>query len=161
MKALRKQIQTNTAKSQIVNEVFLGRYPRLPNDYKLFLNTYALVCNEKDTTWFLSIADFNEQEVKQGFPYNEFELQSLAAFNSYPQGQSLISKFWDAHLPIVLSVDKGYAFFALGVADSNYAKVYFGQEPEYEDVVLIAESFTDFFEQVECKTLAEPYQSLF
>ena len=40
-----------------------------------------------------------------------------------------------------MSVRQGYAYFALGVGDSNQGLVYYGSEPEYEEPELISSNF--------------------
>lgn len=150
-----------SGQKNVLQETFLARYPNLPNDYKSFLNEYGLVANREDTTWFLSVTDFNDKALEEGFAWNEFELQSLAVFEGDEVSQAVVREFWDAHLPIVLSVKGGYSFFAIGVAEVNFEKIYFGEEPEYEDVVFVADSFTKFFDQVKNKELPAAYQDLF
>ena len=150
-----------TGQNNALHGAFLERYPNLPNDYKSFLNEFVLVANKEDTTWFLSVTDFNDEALEEGFAWNEFELQSLTVFEGDEVSQAVVREFWDAHLPIVLSVKGGYSFFAIGVAEVNFGKIYFGEEPEYEDVVFVADSFTKFFDQIKRKELLPAYQDLF
>lgn len=150
-----------TNQNAVLNAAFLKRYPTLPADFMDFLYTYSLVTNVDDTTWFTCISDFNGEVLDGAFPWNEFELQSLAVFEGDLENQRFIQSFWDAHLPIVLSVKGAYSFFALGVSEDNFGKVYFGEEPEYEEVVIVADSFTEFFNQLRNKRLAPAYQNLF
>lgn len=145
----------------VLNDIMVKRYPLLPSDYKAFLQTYSKFSNDSDTTWFLCASDFNSKDDTTEFPWNEFELQSLEVFKDDLNQQDLIRLFWDSHLPIVLSVKNQYCFFAIGVTSTNFGNIYFGQEPEYEDVVLVAESFGVFLDQVKHNKLDREYQNLF
>ena len=55
-----------------------------------------------------------------------------------------IKQFWDCNMPIALSVDDGYAYFAMR-ADGQ---IVHGREPEYEDVEVFATSFSDFLKRI-------------
>lgn len=150
-----------TDQSSVLQPVFLERYPKLPSDYMDFLEKYSLVINVDETTWFTSVSDFNGEMLDCDFAWNEFELQSLAVFDGDVESQYSIREFWNNHLPIVLSVKGGYSFFALNVSKENFGKVYFGEEPEYEEVIFVADSFTEFFNLIRRKGLASAYQNLF
>ncbi|MCA5005230.1 SMI1/KNR4 family protein [Sphingobacterium bovistauri] len=152
-------IKSNT--NEDLNAEFTSRYPRIPSEYLAFIKSFSSLINASETTWFNSISDFNETNEESDFKWNEFELQSLEAFEGDLNGQLLVTQFWDAHLPIVLSVKNGYAFFAIGVSEENFGKIYFGEEPEYEEVEWIADDFTSFLEKITAKTLPEYLQNLF
>jgi len=49
-------------------------------------------------------------------------------------------------LPFLMSVKNGYAYVAIGIGDHNSGKVFYGSEPEYEQTLLIAETFSEFKE---------------
>ena len=58
-----------------------------------------------------------------------------------------IKSFWDKHLPILMSVKNGYSYVAIGIGEFNNGKIFYGTEPEYEDVAIIANSFYEFKEK--------------
>ena len=131
-------------KGEELNAQFTSRYPRIPSDYFTFLNSFSLLMNHSETTWFNSISDFNETNTESDFKWNEFEIMSVAVFEGHMEQQQIIKEFWNKHLPIILSVKDTYAFFAIGVAEENFGKVYFGIEPEFEEPELVAHSFDEF-----------------
>ncbi|MBL1409908.1 hypothetical protein [Sphingobacterium faecale] len=143
-----------------LSEQFLGRYPKLPREYADFVESFSLLSNKSDTTWFNSAGDFNGKE-EGGFRWDEFEQQSLVAFDGDTVGQEQVRDFWNHHIPIVLSVKNGYSHFSMGVGDHNLGKIYFGEEPDYEEVEWVADSFLAFMEALKTGQLAEKYQYLF
>jgi len=58
-----------------------------------------------------------------------------------------IKSFWDKHLPILMSVKNGYSYVAIGIGEFNNGRIFYGTEPEYEDVAIIANSFYEFKEK--------------
>ena len=148
-------------KNEELNVQFTSRYPRIPSDYFTFLNSFSLLMNHSETTWFNSISDFNQTNTESDFKWNEFEIMSVDAFEGDREQQQIIKEFWDKHLPIILSVTDGYAFFAIGVAEENFGKVYFGIEPEFEEVELVANSFDEFINALNTGTLNDDYLKIF
>lgn len=144
-----------------LSEDFLKRYPEIPEDYRSFLESFSRLTNLSDTTWFNSIADFNSSRTENEFSWNEFEQQSLEACDGNETIRKEIIRFWDAHLPFILSVKNGYAHFSIGTSSNNWGKIYFGEEPEYEETDYIADNFSEFLEALNNKTLEERYSALF
>ncbi|MDR2235272.1 MAG: SMI1/KNR4 family protein [Chryseobacterium sp.] len=144
-----------------LSEEFLKRYPKIPEDYLTFLKSFSLLTNLSDTTWFNSIADFNGTHSESEFRWNEFEQQSLEAFEGDEASQQQVSDFWASHLPIILSVKNGYAYFSIGTAEGHFGKIYFGEEPEYEEAECIANSFSEFIKALQEQTLKERLLDLF
>ena len=148
-------------KGEELNVQFTSRYPCIPSDYFTFLNSFSLLMNHSETTWFNSISDFNETNTESDFKWNEFEIMSVDAFEGDKEQQQIIKEFWNKHLPIILSVKDGYAFFAIGVAEENFGKIYFGIEPEFEELELVANSFEEFINALNTKTLNDDYLKIF
>lgn len=163
MNLLSQHLHFITKKSdhETLNKRFQTRYSHLPDDYLAFLKTYSLLTNQSDTTWFNSIADFNETNDENDFKWNEFEIQSLDAFDGDVENQQEVKNFWNKHIPIILSVKKGYSYFAINVSEENFGKIYYGDAPEFEDVVLVSNSFTSFIEAIQNKSLKKEYLDLF
>ena len=132
---------------------FSQRYPQLPPEYLQFLQSFSRLQTEDETRWFNSVQDFNgesgesAESAESAFTWNEFELQSLQAFDGNEAAQQQVRSFWDAHLPILLSVQGHYAYVALGVAEHNWGQVFAGEEPEYEEAQCIAPDFRTWSRQ--------------
>ena len=123
---------------------FFQRYPNVAPVYLQFLQSFSRLQTEDGTRWFNSVQDFNgesAESAESAFAWNEFELQSLQAFDCDEAGQQQVRSFWDAHLPILLSVQGHYSYVALGVATHNWGQVFAGEEPEYEEAQCIAPDF--------------------
>lgn len=145
---------------QTLSAAFLQRYPRLPADYLDFLQSFARLETADETSWFNSVHDFNSSKPASEFAWNEFELQSLDACADDTEALQAVQNFWRAHLPFVISVRSGYAYFAIGVAQYNWGQVFFGEEPEYEEAALVAGSFTDWINALIKECLEEKFAVL-
>ena len=129
---------------QQMGACFFQRYPNVAPEYLQFLQSFSRLQTEDGTRWFNSVQDFNgesAESAESAFAWNEFELQSLQAFDCDEAGQQQVRSFWDAHLPILLSVQGHYSYVALGVATHNWGQVFAGEEPEYEEAQCIAPDF--------------------
>ena len=115
----------------------------VPKEYKQFLSQTAS-CIKEDTTWFLCFNDYRPQP-KGSFRWNEFEHISLDAADGDEEWTRSIKDFWDSHLPFIMSVESGYAYYAFDITDGS---VVFGEEPEFEETTTAAESFDEFLAKV-------------
>ena len=98
------------------------------------------VCeNPTATAWFLTPGDY--LPVSEGFQWNEFELQSL----EWTDNDSSVSEYWDKHLPVFMSVDGDYSYYAVNTENGN---IVHGCEPEYEISSVVAENFNDFIRKI-------------
>ena len=80
------------------------------------------------------------------FRWNEWELLSLASADGDPAWEAEIRRFWDAHLPIIMSVADGrYSYYALSAADGAVVS---GGEPEFEVCETAAASLEAFLEKI-------------
>ena len=125
-------------------EPLARRYPRCPEDWLALLASVRSLVREDGGAWFLCGPDYVGQ-TDSAFRWNEWELLSLEAAGDDAAWRAEIRSFWDAHLPIVLSVAEGYAYYALSLADGSVVQ---GSEPEFEDCRTAAPSFRDFMGQV-------------
>ena len=78
---------------------------------------------------------------------NEFELLSLEAAMDDESWKSEITRWWDSYLPIVLSVENGYSFYAIDLTNDKGAIVH-GYEPEFEEVEKVANTLEEFLELI-------------
>lgn len=138
------QIETQTPPVLELPIELTKRYDSLPKEWLDFLSRATLCANQADTTWFLCADDYNSNQ-DIAFRWNEFELMSQEAAEDDPALLAEISSFWNAHLPIVLSVGSGYAYYAI---DLKSGGVIMGSEPEFEEAEPIATSFEEFLKKI-------------
>jgi hypothetical protein len=117
-------------------EPILRRYPWMPEDYRALAESCALVCSPDEKAWLLTEPDFAGTSASD-YAWNEWEHQSLEAAGPDEAWKAKIVEFWDDHLPILLSVKSGYAYFAI---EKRSLGIVCGEEPEYEEVTPIAPS---------------------
>lgn len=127
-------------------EEIQDRYKSFPSDWVMFISNYQSVVNSNETSWFLCSSDYEMQD-EDSFRWNEWELISLQAAidDNDVAWQDSIRKFWDKHLPILLSVADGYDYYAIRISDGVIVK---GSEPEFEDCSEVAKSFHDLLEKI-------------
>jgi hypothetical protein len=117
---------------------------QIPSDYISFIEEYISFANSKENAWFLMLEDFSGQG-KSAFAWNELEKQSLdAALDDADEKK--IRKFWERHLPILLSVKDGYSFLAMEFKENNERVIVSGREPEYENTSHVCGSFSDLLD---------------
>ena len=136
-----------------ISKSLLERYANLPSDYLQFLKNFESISNSTNTTWFNLNSDFNG-ETGSEFKWNEFELLSLEWSEDDKEELMNIKEFWKFHIPIVLSVNDGYQFFAICLEDEKYGEIVHGQEPVFEDVSKICNSFIELIDLLEKKQIS-------
>lgn len=119
--------------------VIQKRYAWIPSDVRDAIVAFDAFSNPGDTAWFLTHRDYSGAS-DSAYAWNEWELQCLSAAKGDKEWESSISRFWDEHFPILLSVKSGYGFFALRRSDSF---VVAGAEPEFEEVQVVAGSYLE------------------
>lgn len=127
-------------------ESIVNRYGSFPADWTEFISNIDSFVNQVETVWFLCSKDYKKQD-EDSFRWNEWELISLqAAYDDEDEEcQDNIRQFWDAHLPIILSVGNGYEYYAIRLCDGF---IVYGYEPEFEKYEEVAKSFTEFVEKI-------------
>ena len=118
-----------------------SRY-KIPKQWFSFICNLKICENQSATKWFLTPNDY--LPLAEGFQWNEFELQSLEFADNEKEKEHIIS-YWNTHLPIILSVDGEYSYYAIDIKNGN---VVLGYEPEYEESTFIADDFKTFIESV-------------
>ncbi len=120
-----------------------SRYPVLPTELTTFLSGLVVCSNAEQTAWFLCQSDF-EGQAASAWRWNEFELM-LLEWAEAEQERIEITRFWDTHLPILLSVSTGYAFFALCTGLEKSGQVVHGLlEYGVNETSIVADSFNEF-----------------
>jgi len=118
----------------------IARYKEIPNEYLEFLSVVEKCVTPNETTWFICENEFNNSSDIE-FKWNEYELLSLEAAMEDAVWKSEITTWWDNHLPIVMSVEGGYSFYAIDLTNGAIVR---GYEPEFEEVDKVANNLEEF-----------------
>jgi hypothetical protein len=116
------------------------RFEWVPSDLQRFTEAHVEICSADEKAWFVTEAEFAGRAAS-AFAWDEFERLSRTAARGDEAILASVKAFWNVHFPLMLSVKSGYAYFALERASM---KVVVGEEPEFEEASVIAESFDDF-----------------
>ena len=81
----------------------------------------------------------------KAWQWNEWELLSLEAAGNDAAWKDEIRKFWDGHLPVFLSLESGYAYYAISIKEGS---IVYGSEPEFEECKIVADSYEDFMKKI-------------
>lgn len=130
---------------------FIARYTEIPSEYLEFLSVVKQCITLSEKTWFLCENEYNPSS-DTAFKWNEFELLSLEAAMDDETWKSEITAWWDHYLPIVMSVDGGYSFYAIDLTNEKGAIVR-GYEPEFEEVEKAANHLEEFFDFIMSNTI--------
>ncbi|MBQ8967576.1 SMI1/KNR4 family protein [Ruminococcus sp.] len=132
-------IVTDSEKIELPEEI-RKRYA-VPDKWYSFICRLRICENSSQDKWFLTPLDFADGGNDESFRWNEFELMSL----EWTDNDSSVRKFWDRHMPIVMSVAGGYSYYAI---DTENGRIVTGCEPEFEEARGVAESFEEFIEKI-------------
>lgn len=132
---------------QELPKVFLERFKYIPGDWLDFAENFKLVVNADNNIWFNLPGDFEDSGDEDAFRWNEFELIALDAAEEAEneEWQKDVREFWDNYIPIVMSVSGDYHYYAIGV---RTGEIFEGREPEFDEIEIVAPSFTDFIENI-------------
>lgn len=119
-------------------EKVTARYRNIPKEWLAFITNFADIVNSTDDMWFLTCENYLDC-------CNDFENMSLEAADGDETWTAEIKAFWDNTFPIIMSVGGDYQYFAI---EPSSGKVVQGWEPEFEDVMYVAESFEEFLEKL-------------
>ncbi|PQO45251.1 SMI1/KNR4 family protein [Blastopirellula marina] len=123
---------------------FLARFDWLPISVQDFLTHVDSAVSSDQKAWFITRKEI-AGESDSAFAWDEWEFLSLETAEDDPDWQNAIIAFWDEHCPLVLSVKNGYSH--LSMRRDNLAIVA-GNEPEFEEVEVVAESWEQLLEKV-------------
>lgn len=139
-------VETRTPTPPILGPEVDRRYPRLVPSHIEFLKSVSGCVNAKKTSWFLCESDYQTtaDTSPEAWRWNEYELMSLDAATGDADWQEKIRRFWDAHLPVFMSVETGdYDYVAIEVSHEGFGNVVHGVSPEFEVVTRVAATFDD------------------
>lgn len=137
-------IEWNEIQDKYLPEIIIKRYGNIPEQWLEFIRMIKRMINSDETTWFLCAEDFAVQS-DEGFQWNEWEIIGLGSAEDDEEWKGKIKKFWNRHLPIVMSVKGFYSYYAIDIKDGS---IVYGAEPEFEECETVAASFTDFMEKI-------------
>lgn len=130
-----------------LNVELIQRYGIIDEQYMKFLNKYKRVISKDEKTWFICCQEYNGDS-EYAFSWNEFENLSLEAAADDEKWKKEISEWWDKKMPIIMSVKDRYCFYALDLSQDKKGTVVRGEEPEFEETEIVADSFNDFLYKV-------------
>ena len=117
------------------------RYKTIPEQWFVFIVNFTNIINSTGDVWFLTCENYLDEV----WNYDSFENIILEAAEGNEKWSAEIKSFWDNTFPIILSVGGDYQYFAIKI-DSG--KVIQGYEPEFEDPLIVADSFNEFLEKI-------------
>ena len=129
-----------------LNYNIVSRYKDISQSYIEFLKRVKQCIAPSQKAWFVCEDEYNNNS-EIAFKWNEFELLSLKAAENNEKWKAEIISWWDKYLPIVMSVNGGYSFYAIDLID-NIGSIVHGFEPEFEEAEKIANSVEEFFEMI-------------
>lgn len=127
-----------------LDDAIVARYKKIPDEYLEFLKMIKQCITPNEKAWFICEDEYNDHS-DIAFKWNEFELISLEGADD--DWKVEISSWWDKYLPIIMSVDSGYSFFAIDLTNDLGAIVQ-GYEPEFEEVEKVAANLEELFQLI-------------
>jgi len=123
-----------------------NRYPAIPASLRSFLEHIDDCERTDEQVWFLTSTDYAGTS-GSSFAWNAWELLEL---EETPDAEAEIRAFWNAHLPILLSVAGDYSYLAVCVdrGSANYGCVVEGYSPEFREPSTLCKSFDELLEQI-------------
>ena len=125
-----------------VKQVIPANFP-IAGNYIEFLCKIKRCVNRAETTWFVCYDEYSGDS-NIAFKWNDFEVLSIDSAGHDDGLVKTIREFWKINVPIIMSVQSGYAYYAL----RDDGRVVFGMEPEFEEALIIANSFDNFIEMI-------------
>lgn len=138
-------IEKNEFSLKLKDDVAL-RYKGISGEYIELLKRVKQLISPNEKTWFLCEDEYNGNS-DIAFKWNEFELLSLEVAEGDDEWKAEIISWWDKKLPIVMSVDGEYSFYAIDLSN-NKGSIVKGYEPEFEEAEEVASSIDEFFELI-------------
>ncbi|MDD2401770.1 MAG: SMI1/KNR4 family protein [Clostridia bacterium] len=129
-----------------LNDELINRYVKIPIEYKEFIGNVKQCISPNEKTWFICEDEYNDVS-DFAFKWNEFEILSLEAAEGDEKWKAEITEWWNGYLPIVMSVENGYSFYAIDLKN-NIGAILKGCEPEFEEVEKVAQTLDEFLELI-------------
>ncbi|MEJ9963009.1 hypothetical protein [Escherichia albertii] len=137
--------KTETKNSPLnLSELQRKKISKLPKPLIDLILHSELLSNRNDTAWFVTYDILKEKHSDLYFSWNEFEKESLNSA-MYPKDAERINTFWDTHFCFIMSVKSGYSHISIVTDGNKKGQIIWGEEPEYEDVNFLAQTYDEFF----------------
>jgi hypothetical protein len=120
------------------------RYLNIPVEFLEFIKTINSCICDDEKTWFICLKEYNKTS---DFAFSWDEIEQMSFIEGEEEFNDDIRKFWDNYLPIVLSVKNGYTYYAIDTR-KNIGTIISGNDPEFEEYELIAQSFFEFLDMI-------------
>ena len=138
-------IVDNEKKGDALKNDVIRKFNDLSPNFIKLIESYQSISSKDDTVGFLCLVNYCEN-TEYSFRWNEFELMSLEAAFGDEQWEREVKEWWKDKLPFVISVKNGYEYYAIDMG--NNGNIINGSEPEFEEAVVVANSFEDFLQKV-------------
>jgi hypothetical protein len=143
LEALRRlgwKVELN-ARAAPLPKTLTDRFPNLPPPLAAFLSALKTCEREDERVWFLSARSFAARGKEEAFPWDAFERDEAEGEYEDRPGES--RAFWDAHLPILQSLEGPYAMLAVVVdkASPAYGAVIYSDADDFHYANQVAPSF--------------------
>lgn len=120
-----------------------ARYPLLPSSLALFHNDLKSCWNRLQTAWFVCRDDFAGESDSE-WRWNEMEEMMLVWAEDEAE-KAAITRFWDTHIPVLLSMHSGYAYFAMSLRPETAGRIVHGLlEADLDETATVAQSLPEF-----------------
>lgn len=137
-------VELNEKRENRLPQAIEERYTNIPQQWLDFISTTKCLISGDETTWFLCKNNFNVQK-EDSFRWNEWEIISLESTGNDTEWETEIKRYWNIHLPIIMSVKDGYSYYAISMENGS---VVYGSEPEFEECEIAADSFEEFLSKI-------------
>lgn len=137
------RVELTSGGGTTLNESFALRHPRVPDDYRKFLDHVKFCANADETVWFLCGDDYNGTS-EFDWAWNEMEKIGLEGAEGNQEKTAKVVEFWNRHLPFMYSVGGDYAYLAFRTTTETFGSVVDGYDIELTEVTEVAHSFAEF-----------------
>jgi hypothetical protein len=141
-------------------DAVLRRYPAIPEPAREFLEHLDTCERNDETVWFLTAADYAGAG---GSSYAWDEGERIARESAGPESEADSRAFWDAHLPILQSVEGDYAFLGICVdrGSPRYGEIVRGDHPDLESPTTVSASFGELLDKISAAVSGSLQPNLF
>ena len=96
-----------------------------------------------ESAWFLCEGNYSGTS---GYhtKWNEWELFDCDNFKYDPDLLTATKRFWDQHLPIMLSVRSDFAYIAIDMSTDHYGSIVYGYSPFFLEPDQLYTTFPEF-----------------
>lgn len=113
-----------------------------PESVVRWVSSFSQLSSSDDTVWFVARDDYGAG-AEAVFAWNECELLSVQSAITVDEA-SEVSRFWQRHIPVLLSVRNGYEYLAVRIDGA----VVHGTEPEFEAADVVFPHFEDLLRYI-------------